>query len=152
MIKYWFILLLLLAAALALFIFRRPPDPESSTTLTTVDTPPSAEPRTSSYQLYTPSAFTANSSKRRVLFFYANWCPTCRPVDQELSANSASLPSDLVVYRVNYNDSDTSEKERELASRYSVTYQHTFVQIDELDNQVTSWNGGGLGELLTNLH
>ena len=97
---------------------------------------------TGQYEDYTKSAFDQATGKRRVLFFYANWCPICRPADSDIRANVAKLPADVVVFRVNYNDTDTDSDEKALAKEYGVTYQHTFVQIDSDGNVVTKWNGG----------
>jgi len=88
---------------------------------------------------------------KRILFFYANWCPTCIPVDKEFRENEAKFPKDVVIIRVNYNDPDTDNNERELVRKYGITYQHTFVQIDEKGNEITKWNGGGIDELISNL-
>lgn len=88
---------------------------------------------------------------RRLLFFYASWCSTCRPVDAELTARIEELPADLTIIRVNYNDSDTTEAEKELAAKYVVTYQHTFVQIDQNGEVVAKWNGGGVDKIIENL-
>ncbi len=52
---------------------------------------------------------------------------------------------------MNYNDPDTDQEEKDLAKKYRVTYQHTFVQIDSQENEVTKWNGGQLEGLLANL-
>lgn len=90
-----------------------------------------------------------STSNKTVLFFYASWCPTCRPVNEELL--SSELPSDLTIIRVNYNDPDTDDEERGLAQKYGVTYQHTFVQIDSSGNELSKWNGGGLQNLLEKL-
>ena len=92
-----------------------------------------------------------STSGRRVLYFYANWCPTCRPADADFKANADKLPEDVTVIRVNYNDTATDASEEALADEYGVTYQHTFVQIDEEGNKITSWNGGQLSELLSNI-
>ncbi len=102
------------------------------------------------YVSFTESAL-ANSSGRRVLFFYANWCPTCRPADTNIQANEGRLPTDLTVFRVNYNDSDTDAAEKALAQKYGVTYQHTFVQINTDGAEIAKWNGGALPELLENI-
>lgn len=102
----------------------------------------------SRYILYSPASFETESEKRRVLYFYANWCPICRPADANLKANENRIPEDVVVIRVNYNDSDTDQDEKKLAEKYGVTYQHTFVQIDQNANEVTKWNGGEIEELL----
>ena len=103
------------------------------------------------YVEYTQSAFEQAVGKRRILFFYANWCPVCRPADADFVENAAKLPSDVVVFRVNYNDTDTESSEKELANKYGVTYQHTFVQIDSNGAVVTKWNGGKMTELLENI-
>ncbi len=107
--------------------------------------------QTNKYLAYSPEALVEGVGKTRVLFFYANWCPTCIPVDKELQANFSTIPDGTLVYRVNYNDSETDASEKELALKYGVTYQHTFVIIDDEGNEVTKWNGGGLEKLLTNL-
>jgi len=104
----------------------------------------------SRYLEYSKSAFESVSAKRRVLFFYASWCPTCRPADASFKAGVNEIPEDMVVIRVNYNDPDTDNAEKELARKYGITYQHTFVQIDSTGNEITKWNGGQMSELLTN--
>jgi len=105
----------------------------------------------SSYVEYSKSAYDQASNKRRVLYFYANWCPICRPLDKEISENTSKIPEGVVILRVNYNDSDTDQEEKDLAKKYGITYQHTFVQIDENGNEITRWNGGQIEELLANL-
>lgn len=96
--------------------------------------------------------FESNKDKRRVLFFYANWCTTCRPVNAEFLSNSNQLPEDVVVYRVNYRDSDTDDTEKELAEKYKITYQHTFVQVNQQGEVIKKWNGGNLAELIKNVN
>lgn len=103
------------------------------------------------YLNYSADSFDAAAGKRRVLFFYASWCPTCIPADKSFAENTASLPADVVVLRVNYNDPDTDDAENALAEKYGITYQHTFVQIDGEGNEVTKWNGGAIEELISNL-
>ncbi len=103
------------------------------------------------YLPYSPEVFASTPTTRRVLFFYANWCPTCKPADESFSQNTSQLPSDVTVIRVNYNDTDTDQAEKDLAKKYGVTYQHTFVQIDEQGNEVVKWNGGSIDELLKNI-
>jgi len=103
------------------------------------------------YAPYSESAFRASADMRRVLFFYASWCPTCRPADTDFTNNMSKIPEDVVVFRVNYNDPDTDQDEKDLAEQYGITYQHTYVQIDALGQVVKKWNGGKLNELLTNI-
>lgn len=77
----------------------------------------------------------ASAGRDVVLYFHADWCPICRPLDASLTANLASLPTDLTVLKVNY---DTAA---DLKRQYGVTYQHTFVQIDGQGNKLKLWTG-----------
>lgn len=101
------------------------------------------------YVEFAQNSFEEVSSDGQVLYFYANWCPTCRAADPEFQESSANLP--VKVVRVNYNDSDTDEAEEALADKYNITYQHTFVQLDENGREVTRWNGGSVEELNENI-
>lgn len=103
------------------------------------------------YLIYTPEEFVAAADTRRVIYFYANWCPTCLPADKDFQENSDRLPKDVTVLRANYNDTDTDQIEKELAKKYGITYQHTFVQVDQNGKMINSWNGGQIDELLINL-
>ncbi|MBP9716441.1 MAG: thioredoxin family protein [Candidatus Levybacteria bacterium] len=103
------------------------------------------------YFEYSKESLESSRDKRRVLFFYASWCPTCRPADANFKENQNNFSSDLTLIRVNYNDPDTDTDEKELAKKYNVTYQHTFVQIDLNGNEITKWNGGQTEVLLTNI-
>lgn len=105
----------------------------------------------SRYVEYSKAALDNSSGNRRVLYFYANWCPTCRPTDADLKANESKIPEDVVVIRVNYNDPDTDQEEKDLAKKYGITYQHTFVQIDSQGKEITKWSGGNFQELLANI-
>lgn len=103
----------------------------------------SAESR---YAAYSQSFFDSASHKRRVLFFYAPWCPTCRPVDEEIQNNTSKIPEDVVIFRTDY------DSEKELKDQYGITYQHTFVIVDENGNEMSKWNGGGFNEILDRLN
>lgn len=104
-----------------------------------------------SYIPYSSTVLASTAAKKRVLFFFANWCPTCIPTDKEFQASTDKIPADVAVIRVNYQDTDTDQEEKDLAKKYGVTYQHTFVEIDAQGNKVTSWNGGGVDELIAKL-
>lgn len=105
----------------------------------------------SKYLEYSNEVFEKSENARRVLFFYASWCPICIPADKDFRENQNKFPEDLVLIRVNYNDPETDQEEKDLAKKYAVTYQHTFVQIDSVGNEVNKWNGGETEELLKNL-
>lgn len=103
------------------------------------------------YVEYSKDVLDQAVNSRRVLFFYANWCPICKPADADFKANSSKIPSDVTVIRVNYNDTDTDQEEKDLAKKYGITYQHTFVQIDSQGKEIKKWNGGKTDELLANI-
>lgn len=86
---------------------------------------------------------------KRVYFFYADWCPTCRPVDAEIKANLNKIPDDVLIIKVNYNDQYTDDEEKAFAKLHGVTYQHTFVLVENKGDEITRWNGGGLDNLLS---
>lgn len=104
----------------------------------------------SRYVEYSKAALEKAATNRRVLFFYASWCPTCKPADADLKTTN-KIPNDVTVIRVNYNDPDTDQEEKELAKEYGITYQHTFVQIDGNDKEIIKWNGGKTDELLAKI-
>jgi len=70
------------------------------------------------------------SDKLVVLYFYANWCPICRaefPIMQEVFGGLET--SNVVGFRVNYNDNETDADEKALARQFGVAYQHTKVFV-----------------------
>ena len=105
----------------------------------------------SRYVEYSKASLDKAGNNRRVLYFYASWCPTCKPADADLEANKDRIPNDVTVIRVNYNDPETDQEEKELAKKYGITYQHTFVQIDSQGNEVTKWNGGKTEDLIAKI-
>jgi thiol-disulfide isomerase/thioredoxin len=118
--------------------------PDNSQTTTT-------QQNTGSYVEYSKTELDQTADKRRVLYFFASWCPTCIPADANFRQNSDKIPSDVAIIRINYNDPETDQEEKDLAAKYGITYQHTFVQIDAQGNQVHKWNGGQIDELLANI-
>ena len=105
----------------------------------------------SRYIVYSKGAYDQAVNKRRVLYFYATWCPSCKQANEDFTANPDKIPEDVIVLRVNYNDPDTDSQEKDFAKKYGITYQHTFVQIDEQGKELTKWNGGKTDELVANI-
>lgn len=70
-----------------------------------------------------------------VLYFYAPWCPTCRVLDKDVTANVSNLPANTVIVKTDYDSSVSLKK------KYGVTYQHTLVQIDANGEKVKKWSG-----------
>lgn len=142
-------LLVVLVVGGLIFLSRNQETP-TTTSLSNSDSSPTnlSEDSSGNYLVYSEAAYLAAADKKRVLFFYANWCPICAPVNVEIQRRSAELPDNLVILRVNYNDSDTDEAERALAQKYGITYQHTFVLVDSAGRELKKWNGGDLDQIL----
>lgn len=100
-----------------------------------------AAPVPAAYVPYTKAAFDAAKAEKRVLFFWASWCPNCRTANEDLSANAATLPKGVKVFKVDY------DKEAALKRQYAITYQHTFVLVDGAGKALKTWTGGGVKEI-----
>lgn len=86
----------------------------------------------------------AATSGNKVLFFHANWCPSCIGAAKNLSA--ATAPEGLNVFKVDYDSS------ADLKTKYGVVSQHTFVEIDENGTMVKRWFGSrNYEDILTQL-
>lgn len=103
------------------------------------------------YISLTSGTLVEHANERRILFFYANWCPECKAADADIRSHLNDIPQGTVILRVNYRDSDTDEEEQQLAQRYGITYQHTFVEIDADGKAIATWNGGGIEKLIKNI-
>jgi thiol-disulfide isomerase/thioredoxin len=55
------------------------------------------------YLPYTSTA-VAQAKGEIVLFFYANWCPTCGAINKDIEAKLAEIPKNLTLLKVNYDD------------------------------------------------
>lgn len=97
------------------------------------------------YVDYSKPAFDAASGKVRVLFFHATWCPFCKAADSNFKKNLTGIPENVVVFKTDY------DTEKALKTRYGITYQHTFVQVDGKGNMITKWSGGDVDNLVKNL-
>lgn len=89
----------------------------------------------------------AQAHGRTVLFFAATlWCQTCSQLDKEIKERSGSLPPDVTILKVDY-DNDKATK-----AKYGVTTQHTLIQIDSDGNEIKRWIGGNFDALVQNLN
>lgn len=121
---------------------------QSTDTAGSYDSGPTATPgdlvEGSRYIAYSQASYDDNADKKRVLYFYAVWCPTCKIANEEFNNNLDKIPEDVILLKTDY-DSETA-----LKKKYNITYQHTFVLVDEAGNEITKWNGGGIDELVDN--
>ncbi|MEK7061817.1 MAG: thioredoxin family protein [Patescibacteria group bacterium] len=70
------------------------------------------------------------TDKLVVLYFYANWCPSCKAEFPLMQDAFNGLTTDKVIgFRVNYNDNATDSNEKTLAQQFGVAYQHTKVFV-----------------------
>lgn len=93
------------------------------------------------YVDYSESAYNSAKDKKRVLYFHAAWCPTCKVANEDFVKNGSQIPEGVVILKTDY------DTEKALKEKYGITYQHTFVQVDANGNEITKWNGGGLSQL-----
>lgn len=105
------------------------------------------EQKPGAYKDYSPTtlAEATKGGGKVVLFFWAAWCPYCKEANADFTANTGQIPAGVTVLKTNY------DTEKELKTKYGITYQHTFVQVDAKGNQVTKWSGGGIKELIANI-
>ncbi len=59
----------------------------------------------------------------KVLFFHASWCPKCRALDEDITANT--VPDGMTIFKVDF---DTALDLRQV---YGVTLQTTIVYVDD---------------------
>ncbi|MCK5216091.1 MAG: thioredoxin family protein [Candidatus Omnitrophica bacterium] len=99
-----------------------------------------ARPEGGAYSDYSEESFEQAKGVKRVLYFFAPWCPSCIAGDKKLK--NVSIPEGVAVFKVDYDFST------ELKSKYGVVRQHTFVQVDDQGEKIALWYGtaGSLSE------
>ena len=71
-------------------------------------------------------------NKTILLYFYASWCPICKIEQPETMAAFNELNnSNLVGFRVHYNDGEDNADAKALAQQFQIPYQHTKVIIKD---------------------
>ncbi|MCA9365193.1 MAG: thioredoxin family protein [Candidatus Moranbacteria bacterium] len=70
-----------------------------------------------------------------VLFFKADWCPSCRALDEDIIENLSLISDGMTIFKVNY------DKEIELRQKYGITSQHSFVLVDAQGELLKKWIG-----------
>lgn len=85
------------------------------------------------------------TDNKKVLFFHASWCPVCQGIEKEINADPARIPTGTTIIKTDY-DSNT-----DLRKKYGITYQYTFVQIDNEGNQLKKWSATSLDKALNSV-
>lgn len=93
------------------------------------------ENKPGAYVPFTEQSLAATSGGKAVIFFAASWCPTCKALNQDITANLSNIPHGVTILKADY-DTVTSLKQK-----YGVTTQHTLVQVDAKGNQIKKWTG-----------
>ena len=101
------------------------------------------ENHSGSYEDYSPEKIAQGDGKK-ILFFHAIWCPTCKGLERNILKNANDIPSDVTILKADF------DKEGDLKRKYGVTVQHTLVQIDSAGELVAKWVGSStLNSLLS---
>ncbi|USN54986.1 MAG: thioredoxin family protein [Candidatus Peribacteria bacterium] len=77
------------------------------------------------YLNYSPELLASSlaEGKQVVLYFHADWCPTCQVLEKNIEKNNGDMPVQQVILKVEY------DTEKELKKTYGVTAQHTLVYL-----------------------
>ena len=98
----------------------------------------------SQYRDYDEAELSTLTTSRILLFFHADWCPTCRNFDKQIW--EIELPKDIVIYKVDYDTADALKK------KYSILSQSTWVQIDTKGEMYKRWLGkSDLDDILSDM-
>lgn len=99
------------------------------------------------YTTYTADTIANSTADHILLFFKANWCPSCRALDADILAHMADIPAGVEIYTVDY---DTATA---LKRQYGITRQHSIIEI-RADGTATSdiTHGLTLNDVLSTLN
>ncbi len=102
-----------------------------------VETAPTPEPvvvaTAGTFTEYDESKLAADGTN--VLFFHADWCPSCRGLEKDLNANLSEIPENVHILKLDY------DTETELKKKYKVIRQHTMVVVDADGNEIKKLTG-----------
>ena len=97
------------------------------------------------YLAFSEQAFNS-STNQRILFFHAPWCPQCRDLDKDISANT--VPAGVTIFKTDFDSS------QDLKKKYGVTQQTTVVLVDSSGNLVkkfVAYDSPTLNSVINNL-
>ena len=88
-----------------------------------------------SFSDYSQSKLALANEGTVVLFFHADWCPSCRTLERDINANVSALPENTHILKLDY------DTELELRKQYGVVRQHTLIQVDASGNSIKTLAG-----------
>lgn len=87
------------------------------------------------FQDYSADKLALASNGTVALFFHANWCPSCRSLENDINANLSDIPANTHILKLDY------DTETELKKKYGVVRQHTIVVVDADGNELKKLTG-----------
>lgn len=90
--------------------------------------------RPANYVDYSGDAYEKARSEGKVvmLYFMANWCPTCKaqePINFE-AFKEFEGDDNIIIFKIHILDSETTDETEKLADEYEVRLQHSFVIVN----------------------
>jgi thiol-disulfide isomerase/thioredoxin len=80
------------------------------------------------YGEYSAEALLEGGADRKVVFFHASWCPSCRALDADIVANEDNIPDGVAIFKADYDE------ETALKQQFGVVRQHSVVVLDANGN------------------
>lgn len=87
------------------------------------------------YTEYDESLLQNASNGTVLLFFHATWCPSCRALESDITAQLENIPSDVTILKLDY-DTETA-----LKKKYGIVRQHTLIEVDAEGNLLRTLTG-----------
>ena len=76
------------------------------------------------FEAYSPEKLALANDGTVILFFHADWCPSCRSLEDDINEKLGRIPENTHILKLDY------DTETELKKQYSVIRQHTLVVVD----------------------
>ena len=100
---------------------------------TTSDEPVTRE--TGTFEEFSPEKLSLAETGDVILFFHADWCPSCRALEDDINANVSQIPDGVHILKLDF------DTETELKQRYGIVRQHTLVQVDANGGEIQKLTG-----------
>lgn len=111
---------------------------------------------TSPYYEFNKELYDKALSENKVimLYFFADWCPICAREQSKstLPAFNELQNSNIIGFRVHYNDGKVSPDEEALAKQFGITYQHTKIILKDSKQVLKDLNSWDKAKYLEELN